>query len=424
MNRQLDLRIDLHPLRSIWSDEFCKPRSANVSNVFKGGYDTGSGFYLPSLSTVPQAASRNSLWETTPTSSGLPSPLYSSGGSEPTTPRELGLAGEMSDIFNNALNSLLLMNRDARDGYLRSEQRRMSYDRASPMGPLTPINPTPYDTALERIEKEAKMRRSTAYLNQASVEWKGALPSRTHINPTYATKVFIGGLPYDVTMDTLQEVFGKFGLVSVQFPPRGRGHAYLVFDSEDQIKGLLNACECKSPGQFFYWVSARRGKDRKAQVIPWVTEDSDWLANEETSRKSQDKQNTVFVGALHGEITAKGLQLILSELFGSAVHVGIDTDKNRYPNGSARVSFASKDSFNRAVSAEFVQVVTPRFSKTIQLDAYIEDGMCSSCMKLPTPVFCRHPSCFRYYCPCCFEDHREFAIEYHPPVMRNRNQKN
>lgn len=66
----------------------------------------------------------------------------------------------------------------------------------------------------------------------------------------------------------------------------------------------------------------------------------------------------------------------------------------RYPNGSARVTFATSTAFRRAVLAEYVHVVTPRFSKTIQLDAYIEDGTCSICRNT-TPVFCRHPDCFR-----------------------------
>lgn len=320
------------------------------------------------------------------------------------------------------------------------------------------------DTLLESIEHEAKRRRTSAYQSETTFSWKGTLTTRFHASPTFAPKVFVGGLPYDVTPDALTELFGKFGLVAVQFPPRGRGHAYLVFDSEQQVQALLNACENKGPGQYFFWVSSRRGKDRHAQVIPWAIEDSDWvmpaesncdssrsstfsssrsdstdsLSDNESGRcdshsRSLDskrshtqsnayKENTVFVGALHGEITAEGLQQILSDLFGPVAHVAIDCDKQRYPNGSGRATFVSRESFRRAVLAEFVQVVTPRFSKIIQLDAYIEDGICSEC-KAATPIFCRHPSCFRYYCAMCFEKHRRGlpVTEYHPPVMRNRN---
>ncbi|OQR70905.1 hypothetical protein BIW11_11325, partial [Tropilaelaps mercedesae] len=334
--------------------------------------------------------------------------------------------------------------------------------------------PNPYEEALETIEREAKRRRTSAFQSDTEYFWRGTLTPRLYESPTYASKVFVGGLPYDVTSEMLAEIFGKFG-ASVQLPPRGRGHAYLVFDSELQVQALLNACENKGFGLFYYWVPARRGKNRKAQIIPWAIENSDWLASDsdlalsspsgstsassptfgsDTSSNASSestyeellnfdltppspqalstpprvqcdsnggtKQNTVFVGGLHGEITAEGLQTILSELFGPIIHVGIDTDRNRYPNGSARVTFATASSFRHAVLAEYVYVETGRFSKTIQLDAYIEDGSCSIC-RISTPVFCRHPDCFRYYCATCFLDHRTDATDYHPPVMRNRN---
>lgn len=240
--------------------------------------------------------------------------------------------------------------------------------------PSRPLNP--YEAALEIIEREAKQRRTSAFQSNAPFTWKGSLTPRYHTSPTYASKVFVGGLPYDVSAEMLTEIFSKFG-ASVQLPPRGRGHAYLVFDSDMQVQALLNACESKGPGQFYYWVPSRRGKDRKAQVIPWVTEDSDWITSDTTllskpslvmppssesdaasdasidTRSTEEissfdsassspkdppmksdsniggKQNTIFVGALHGEITAEGLQKILSDLFGPIIHVGIDTDKSR-----------------------------------------------------------------------------------------------
>lgn len=98
---------------------------------------------------------------------------------------------------------------------------------------------------------------------------------------------------------------------------------------------------------------SRRGKGRLAQVIPWALGDGEWPptananqsnggnAEAEAPRQGErrgssrhgrgvTRQNTVFVGALHGEITAEGLQMIFSELFGTVVYVGIDSDKNSY----------------------------------------------------------------------------------------------
>lgn len=245
-----------------------------------------------------------------------------------------------------------------------------------------------YEEALESLENEAKSRRTLACVKNATLTWKGVLTTRHHDSPTYASKVFVGGLPYDVTSDVLAVIFGKFG-ASVQLPPRGRGHAYLVFENELQVQTLLKCCELEDDEKFYFWVPSKRGKDRKAQVIPWAIEDSDWLSpdcavpvplatmsepsstgsrslrstasdassHESTSSLVEEltddesllsserissfqkahsdingfsKQNTVFVGALHGEITAEDLQRILSELFGPIIHVGIDTDKNRY----------------------------------------------------------------------------------------------
>lgn len=46
-----------------------------------------------------------------------------------------------------------------------------------------------------------------------------------------------------------------------------------------------------------------------------------------------DPHKTVFVGALHGMMTAEALAHIMNDLFGNVVYAGIDTDKNKYPIG-------------------------------------------------------------------------------------------
>lgn len=42
---------------------------------------------------------------------------------------------------------------------------------------------------------------------------------------------------------------------------------------------------------------------------------------------------TVFVGALHGMMTAYALAKICQELFGDVEYAAIDTDRNKYPIG-------------------------------------------------------------------------------------------
>ena len=46
-----------------------------------------------------------------------------------------------------------------------------------------------------------------------------------------------------------------------------------------------------------------------------------------------DSNKTVFVGALHGMMTAEALANIMNDLFANVVYAGIDTDKHKYPIG-------------------------------------------------------------------------------------------
>ena len=87
------------------------------------------------------------------------------------------------------------------------------------------------------------------------------------------------------------------------------------------------------------------------QIIPWVISDSNYV---KCAAPRLDPQKTVFVGALHGMMTAQGLAMIFQvhtvslhlmvnvivsdetlcqDLFGGVVYAGLDTDKYKYPIG-------------------------------------------------------------------------------------------
>lgn len=75
---------------------------------------------------------------------------------------------------------------------------------------------------------------------------------------------------------------------------------------------------------------------------------------------------------------------------------GIDTDKHKYPLGSARVTFNNCHSYFKAVAAAFIDVRTSKFKrKVFQIDPYLEDSLCSGCNVQHGPYFCRELSCFR-----------------------------
>lgn len=71
------------------------------------------------------------------------------------------------------------------------------------------------------------------------------------------------------------------------------------------------------------------------EVIPWIIADSNYVIP--TSQKL-DAKKTVFVGALHGKLTADGLAKIMNDLFDGVVYAG-----NCHSIGScSRIQYVSK----------------------------------------------------------------------------------
>lgn len=76
----------------------------------------------------------------------------------------------------------------------------------------------------------------------------------------------------------------------------------------------------------------------------YVQDDSQWTNEQEFRSNSYNSwedrlgsteciNRTVFVGALHGMMTAYALAKICQELFGDVEYAAIDTDRNKYPIG-------------------------------------------------------------------------------------------
>ncbi|XP_044789252.1 cytoplasmic polyadenylation element-binding protein 1 isoform X1 [Bubalus bubalis] len=254
------------------------------------------------------------------------------------------------------------------------------------------------------IEREARLHRQAAAVNEATCTWSGQLPPRNYKNPIYSCKVFLGGVPWDITEAGLVNTFRVFGSLSVEWPgkdgkhprcpPKGnmpKGYVYLVFELEKSVRALLQACshDPLSPdglSEYYFKMSSRRMRCKEVQVIPWVLADSNFV---QSPSQRLDPSRTVFVGALHGMLNAEALAAILNDLFGGVVYAGIDTDKHKYPIGSGRVTFNNQRSYLKAVSAAFVEIKTTKFTKKVQIDPYLEDSVCHICSSQPGPFFCR-----------------------------------
>lgn len=52
-------------------------------------------------------------------------------------------------------------------------------------------------------------------------------------------KIFIGNISYDTEMDSLLEIFGKFGEITESYRPQGKGFAFITFDSEEAAQKAI-----------------------------------------------------------------------------------------------------------------------------------------------------------------------------------------
>ena len=83
----------------------------------------------------------------------------------------------------------------------------------------------------------------------ATCTWRGQLPPRSHNIKTLSIKVFLGGVPWDITEQNLVQAFRPFGNIRIEWPGGKdaiqtvpKGYLYIIFEQEKQVRNLLSAC--------------------------------------------------------------------------------------------------------------------------------------------------------------------------------------
>jgi cytoplasmic polyadenylation element-binding protein len=298
-----------------------------------------------------------------------------------------------------------------------------SFPLLSPVYPEGPMYPA-FSPSPTLLDQAALLDESLSSQQDSSCTWSGQLPPNRHKNPVYSCKIFVGGVPWDVTEFSLIQAFKQFGNIRIEWPGKDsspsppKGYVYIIFEQEQNVPLLLAQCthDFANGGSWYYKISSRRMRSKEVQIIPWVLADSNFV---KCPSQRLDSHKTVFVGALHGMLNAEGLGHIFSDLFGGVVYAGIDTDKHKYPIGSGRVTFNNTKSYMKAVAAAFIEVKCQKFSKKVQVDPYLEDALCSLCLLKQGPYFCRDLACFTYFCRYCWDHHHSQGFAHHRPLMRN-----
>lgn len=145
-------------------------------------------------------------------------------------------------------------------------------------------------------------------LNNACCIWSGPLPIKFDADAVYSKKVFIGGLPWDFDDNDVKRMLHDFGPIKVEWPMdenhhKIKGYAYIIFESEQEVSSLLNACKMNGnyyQNNSYFFKIEHSGKCKLIELIPWRVSDACYI---NCSKQSLDSSKTAFIGGIHGKLT-------------------------------------------------------------------------------------------------------------------------
>jgi hypothetical protein len=284
--------------------------------------------------------------------------------------------------------------------------------------------------------------------------WRGYLPMKFEpmtidqyqITTHFSQKVFLGGIPAELTEAELLLVLRKFGKCNIKWPKNDGinhnmpGFCHVVYRESRSVCELLKHCTRQQRSTIDYFLhihmsptssstttglSIRTNRLKPIQVVPWNMKDNVYvmqlekISNSETSYK--DWSRTIFVSPLHGKMTAFSLATIMSNVFGPVSMAQINTDKYGYPTGTGTVLFCDSHSYMRAVAAGAIDIKCDCFHKLLDIDPFLrENEPCAFCSSV-ADLFCRNFHCLRSYCKQCWVNrHGPKPLADHQPATRRQ----
>ncbi|CAF2075777.1 unnamed protein product [Rotaria magnacalcarata] len=275
--------------------------------------------------------------------------------------------------------------------------------------------------------------------------WRGHLPvvMESYQTPTnFSQKVFLGGIPAELSEAELLLVLRKFGKCNIKWPKNDGvksnmpSFCHVVYRESRSVGELLKHCtrQQRSTVDYFLHIhmlpsstdfSIRTTRFKPIQVVPWNMKDNAYAVQQKNASNTEtpykDWSRTIFVSPLHGKMTAFSLGSIMSTVFGAVSMAQINTDKYGYPTGTGTVLFYDSHSYMRAVAAGAIDIKCDCFHKLLDIDPFLrENEPCAFCPSV-ADAFCRNFHCLRSYCKQCWVNrHGPKPLADHQPATRRQ----
>lgn len=181
-------------------------------------------------------------------------------------------------------------------------------------------NRTSEEPVLSELIQKSEIKRNLS-LDKEPLKWTGRFETNKNPNCKKSPKVFIGGVPFFLSKDELMQNLSNYGVIEID---KKSSYAYALFADESDVNNFLNNCFYDfNSDSWFFVISTRNHERNTLQIVPWFINDSNWHYLNSPKVSSR----TVFVGGLHGRISAANLSRILNDLFDNVTHVNINVDK-------------------------------------------------------------------------------------------------